>query len=304
MNAGNRAGTSMSYKAPAITRFLYLADTHFFAAPMGYQQQKGYPELAARLLEELAAWIDEHEDTAFIMHGGDLLDQASPLAMKRAAGILQHLPIPVRLCLGNHDLTVPDAVRLWLDNAPGLFPGRAPDFTIEAAGCVVHVMPTQWEDAPWLWRERQDEHFLPAQLARLDAELARRPDLPHILVTHGPVFGVPPAQTGFDAPYHGPGAAFTAACLDLVRRHACIRCVLGAHTHLNMQLEHDGVRFVTASSFVEAPFEFKVFEVSPEGISMETVPLASRLDALCVDYDFNRTYVQGRPADRSFSLRF
>ena len=58
---------------------------------------------------------------------------------------------------------------------------------------------------------------------------------------------------------------------------------------------------VTVSAFTETPFDFKVFEIGKNGsVEMKTVNLASEV-SFPTRYDFDKTYVQGRPCDRSFS---
>ncbi len=75
--------------------------------------------------------------------------------------------------------------------------------------------------------------------------------------------------------------------------------VLGAHNHFNMNIDSDGINYVTVSAFTETPFEFKLFETGGRALSMKTVSLASELN-FKADYSFNTTFVQGRPCDRSF----
>ena len=128
-------------------------------------------------------------------------------------------------------------------------------------------------------------------------------DLPHILLTHSPVFGPPAQQTGFPDTYHSPDSSFTTEITSLADKHANIECVLGAHNHMNMHIVHNGVNYATVSSIVETPFEFKMFEVTPKGIAMTTVALNDSLD-FCAEYDTTKSFVQGRPIDRSFSKTF
>ncbi len=100
-----------------------------------------------------------------------------------------------------------------------------------------------------------------------------------------------------------PRAAFRDQLLGVVNRHPRVRAVLGAHNHLNGHAARNNVHFVTASSFVEAPFECKLFEVSATELHMTTRPLAARV-AFKWTYDFNKTFVQGRACDRSLHLAF
>lgn len=86
---------------------------------------------------------------------------------------------------------------------------------------------------------------------------------------------------------------------SLTANYPNVNCVLGAHNHQNMCVTLEGIEYVTASSLIETPFEFKRFEVCPERISMSTISLNDALD-FDSTYDTARSYVQGREIDRSF----
>ena len=281
-----------------MTKFIYLADTHFGADPMGYQQQKGYVERLPELLDLLDAWIQEEGGGDFVLHGGDLVDKATDCNI-RGAGELFRLSVPVYVCLGNHDLTDANALGVWLPEAPALLAGGDPNYTITCDGCVVHVVPNQWCSTPYLWDAEQTPQFLDTQLEELEADLAQEPGAIHILATHSPTLGVPCDQTGLEQPYHRPSEDFARVVLRMAEKHPQLRVVLGAHNHLNMHLERDGAHFVTASSFTEVPFEFKVFEVDPPQIRMSTISLTGRT-SFRAEYDYDKTFVQGRLKDRSF----
>ena len=211
------------------------------------------------------------------------------------------LPAPVYLCLGNHDMRPPDALRTWLAEAPGFFVNDRPSFSIARDDCVLHVMPTQWNATPYFWDKAMDPHFLAEQMETTRAAIEERPEAIHILCTHSPVMGVPTEQTGFPAAYHDPGEAFRQTVFDLVKSNPRALCVLSAHTHINSHVEENGVHFVTASAFVETPFEFKLIDVTPERMRLSTISLAALLD-FAPRYDDSRRYVQGREQDRAFEV--
>ena len=284
-----------------MTRFIYIADTHFGVDRMAYQQQKGYPEKLGSILSELDTWIRKDGEIDFVLHGGDMINSATEANIREARDVFR-LSVPVYLCLGNHDLTAPDALDMWLTEAPEFFPGKSPDYYLRFGDSFVHVMPNHWEEVPYYWNDEQNPHFLGHQTARLDETLRRYPDAVHILSTHSPVFGIPVEQTGFDEPYHSPPLSFTKSVLDFVQQHPRVRCVLTAHNHVNTHIAEKTVHFVTPSSLTETPFEFKLIELSPEILRMSTVSLISHVD-FQANYDYNKTFVQGRERDREFEER-
>lgn len=279
-----------------MAKFIYIADTHFGADPMGYQLQTGYPERLGEIFGALEAWIDEAGDIGFVLHGGDVVDQTTRERILHVEELMR-LSVPVYVCLGNHDLTESGAVRTWAGSAPQFFPGGRPEFRLEGEGWCLHVVPNHWGAEPHYWRDAQDPQFSRDQLDWLAAGLAESPDATHILATHAPVFGIPPEQTGFGAAEHGGGSLLQTTVVDLTRRFPQLRCILGAHTHANMHVECEGVHYVTVSALVETPFEFKVIDVGDGPLRMRTLSLTAQV-GFVTEYDFNKTYVQGRLKDR------
>ncbi len=286
-----------------MAKFIYIADTHFGADPMGYQQQKGYPGELGRVVALLDEWIRKDGGIDFVLHGGDMIDSTTE-ANIRKAGKLFRFSVPVYLCLGNHDLTDPDALEMWMSLAPEFFPNGKANFSVRSGNCIVHITPNQWCDAPYYWDRQceQKPYFLSDQREGLETALAKHPEAIHIFSTHSPVWGVPPQQTGFDEPDEAPAGGFDRIVLEMVQQRPQIRCVLSAHSHINTHVEEEGVHFVTASALVETPFEFKVIEVESGTMRMSTVSLVSHA-GFKSEYDYNKTYVQGRPKDRAFEDR-
>ena len=282
-------------------RFVYIADSHVGAGNAGYCQQPRYADRLPELAALLDAWIRQAGDIDFVLHGGDMVD-ATSVDNVRAAREIFRLSVPVYLCLGNHDLTEEKALDLWLAEVPAFFSDADPVFMLEWPECVVHVVPTQWCDTPYLWREEQRPHFLPGHLERVGAAIAAKPDAVHVLCTHAEVMGVPPEQTGFESVYHPPMVDYTQILVDFTQQYPQVRCVLAAHNHINSNAVQDGVHWVTVSAFAETPFEFKVVEVTQEAMKMTTHNLVSDV-AFNVQYDYDKTFVQGRQKDRAFDVR-
>ena len=282
-----------------MTRFVYIADTHWYADPMGYQQQPGFPEKLPEIYRVLDRKLSEW-GVDLLVHGGDLVDAGTEENIVRAAKDTL-LSAPAVLCLGNHDLTEQSSLAYWLRHAPRFFPGGEPVFTVDTPDCAIHVVPNHWCEQPYYWDRYLEPAFSADQIARIRDRVAARPYACHVLVTHTPALPVPVEQTGFDDPYHCPPEPARTQLEELIGDLPSIRCVLGAHSHINTCGRIGETPCVTVSSLAEVPFECKVFEIDPDGIRMVTRPLAGELDLGTV-YNFDRTYVQGRPADRGFEL--
>lgn len=285
-----------------MARFIYIADTHLGADPMGYQMQEGHPEQLPVIVRALQDLIDAIGGIDFVLHGGDMIDAASEAAISQAAEVFQ-VSVPTFLCLGNHDLTHERSLEMWLRLASGFFPDGQPEYTVHVDSCAVHVAPNHWEaERPYYWGTRQEAHFRPEQIHWLSRSLAATRESVSFVATHSPGRGLPVEQTGLDESHHAPPTAFQAELSSLVAGHPHLACVLGAHSHMNMRVQDGGVQYVTVSSLSEVPFECKLFEVDAGTVTLSTHTLAVCLD-FAPRYDFDRTYVQGRPCDRAFISR-
>ena len=280
-----------------MTRFIYLADTHWGVETPGYTMQESQPARLPELLAALEAWMATHGSVEFVLHGGDMIDSTSEEHIDRVAELFR-LSVPVYLCLGNHDLTREGAAQMWLDQAPHLFLGGA-NFTVETPDCFLHVVPNQWGPDPYVWNGVQKPHFLPEQDRLIESGLTRDDHRLHILSTHSPFCGVPADQTGLLDPFHSPPQDFFERGQALSRAHRHLRCVLGAHSHINTCVAAQDAHFVTTSSFVEVPFDFKCFDIVDGYLSMTTHSLADHMEG-AAGYNYEKTFVQGRACDRMF----
>lgn len=285
-----------------MTRFVFLSDTHIGTTPIEFQQQPAFPEQIHHLIDALERWLAQEANIDFVLHGGDMLNDASRANIRTASALFKRLSVPVYLCLGNHDLTDPDALAWWLEEAPQFFPQGQPNFVIDRGSIRICVMPNQWDSSPWYWSDVQNPSFTRDQ-KQWARQLADEPQGPGIrmLVTHSPVYAITCAQTGFAEPYHTPPPSFSSEIRDLSALWPELQCVAGAHSHINSCIHHDELTYVTVSSFVESPFEFKVFEVHEDYIQMTTHNLDGDVGFRST-YNFDKTYVQGRQCDRQFRV--
>ena len=287
-----------------MTRFIYLADTHIGAGATGYYQQPRYTAYLPAIINSLHAWIEADGGVDFILHGGDMVDHVTVENIHTASALFT-LPVPVYLCLGNHDMDHPRAAYLWLTEAPQFFPGGNLNFTVKSNEMMLHVMPTHWCNQDFYWDgDHQSPHVLEEQITGLITSLTETDNM-HIVCTHGEIAGVPAGQTGFEAPYHPPLSHYTDMMCQIVEHFPQIKCIFSAHNHINtcVKVCENETRAVTVSAVSETPFEFKVIDISADAMTMRTENLMD-VCGFRASYDFNKTFVQGRLKDRTFTLNY
>jgi 3',5'-cyclic-AMP phosphodiesterase len=254
-------------------RFIYLADTHIGGSDnTGYTQQTRYLRYFSEIMACLKNYIKTSGDIDFVMHGGDIIEQTTPETITAAAEFFGQLPCPTYLALGNHDLTDDNSVELWLKYAPQFFPTGNPDFRLTRDGVQLDVLLCNWGVVPALWKpEEAQVPWLSAaqfqQLDTLDSDCSTQ-----LIVTHSPMYGIPPEQHGGTYALHAPVGDF---CEKMGKHLQSTALVLGAHTHMNMALKQAGCYFATVAAFSEMPFELKIVEVTHDKLSMKTVNLSS-----------------------------
>jgi len=284
-------------------KFIYLADTHIGGADnSGYHQQPRFIAQLYVLIDTLSEYLRDNPDISFVAHGGDLLEEVTIENIKTAQEMFTRLPCPVYLALGNHDMTVPGSIKLWLEYAPEFFPGNDINFSIHEKDVTLDFFCCNWGPVPYFWNPsiEQIPWLAPKEMLRLEWKDMKTKN--RIAIMHSPIFGLPPEQTGMNTPLHPPAENFTHAILDAIDG-TNIRLVLGAHNHMNMNILYRRTHFVTTSAFIEIPFEFKVVDAASDKVTMITISL-NRTTGLPLNYDFNKTFVQGRLCDRAFSDDF
>ncbi|MFA6929255.1 MAG: metallophosphoesterase [Lentisphaeria bacterium] len=279
-------------------KFIYLADTHIGGSDVqGYRQQERYLRYVNELFHLLSEWLNQHPEVLFLIHGGDLVDDGTPENILLTRDLFATLPLPCYLSLGNHDLTCANSLSQWLQLAPDFFPQRQADYSLMREDIRLDFLCAQWGNKPCLWdpSEEQIPTFTDQQLALLRNGLEGKR---RILITHAPPCGLPATQTGLQNPLHPPAGNFQTV-LENLAKELKLDLILGAHNHMDLAVKSDPAFFVTTAAFTETPFEFKLFEITKDILSMCTLDLVNQLPFRS-HYDHQKGYVQGRPCDRGF----
>lgn len=283
-----------------MTKFIYITDTHLGGSAKTYKQQTAYREILDELLLLLNEKINEIGNIDFIINGGDVIDQYEESLLTKTKQSFS-MSKPVYFCLGNHDLTEPEAAENWFKKAPEFFKDNSLHFELETKDCMLHILPNHWCKKEYFWKKEQEPYFSLKQLERLTEKLKNNP-MPHIIITHANILGISREQTGFEEEYHAQKESFIKTFSELLKSYPQIKCIICAHNHINSINILENVPVVSAASFTESPFEFKLFEIDKNTLSIKTFNLSADL-RLKTDYDFNKTFVQGRNKDRNITIK-
>ncbi|MGI6368467.1 MAG: metallophosphoesterase family protein [Anaerolineae bacterium] len=286
-----------------MSRIILLSDTHYGGDAQGYRLQPSYIERLPELLAALTEWIHARSGVDLILHAGDCVEQSSPELVTEAVAQLRELSAPLLVAPGNHDMTSESAQAVWRARAADLMPvDRVASVVLP--DCAVHALPVHWGERPWYWDGGAPRPRLrPEDLATLQQRLKRGTDRPHLVLCHAAPQGQPAAQTGRDTDGDAPPAEYSEAWRCLGEGHAHLRLLLCGHSHINALGTLGPIHWLTASSFVESPFEFKELQVTDAGLEVRTHTLFPRVPWR-PDYWWDAAYVQGRPRDRSLTLRW
>lgn len=258
LTASNRPVESPRYS------FAMISDTHVrFEGREEWMNRKmgaaSAPEFA-RTLQALA-----REGIDFVIHGGDMTDQALRDEFALMAGILKAQPLTVYGCIGNHDRYLvtsrPDARELLADH----FPGGELDYSFERAPIRFVVLDVEIEEPVMQPRKR----------AWLRETLAADTATPTIVVWHyAPYNRGDISNCGFRVPDWSLLGKETV--LDIVRDAPNVFATLNGHDHWDEVNVRQGITHIQNAAFVEWPNSFRVFRVYDDRIEWEVRQVGNR----------------------------
>jgi 3',5'-cyclic AMP phosphodiesterase CpdA len=257
-------------------KFAYITDTHFGGDKNCWGQQTTYPELLPKLFNKLSQYLKQNP-VDFILHGGDITNNASPQQLHDLDDTIAQLPAPLRLTLGNHDLSHIQALSLWKEKN-NTFPSNTTatgDFTIEMGPVTLLAMTNSWSnpngDNPFYWdsSKEQTAGFTDTQYDWLEAQLNETPEKPFILTIHETLYSLPPRLTGMPEPIHKTTGPYINKIKSFINTHPQIKLILSGHCHASCLTIDNSQYFVTTSAYFEPPFQIRIIDINNSSINLD-----------------------------------
>ena len=296
----------MSVVADPTTTILFLTDSHAGAGTEGFQQQPRRPDLLPSIFEAIRQIVRQHK-VDLIIHGGDLTEHGTLSEIEQARDLLRILRTPSAICLGNHDLASPQSIDMWRAMAERSDTFHLADSTVALPGADLVLLNTAWSAEPphFFWDRNGgcNEGLLVEQLRWLDNELSRQDgDRPAMLFTHAPLDLVPPELTGAPEPIHLVKQSYAAALNGVLDRHPRVKLVFTGHNHVTCATRHGNRVHVSTSAVVEPPFEVRLVRIARTSLDVQTVAVMPMTPEIL--YDPKRSWVNGRPCDRTIRMQW
>lgn len=285
-------------------KIAYITDSHLGAHADGFHQQPcwvgGLPTLLDRLRQFIAA-----QEIDLLVHGGDLVESATPEQIDQSLAQIASLGVPVLMCLGNHDVCRQGAFAQWRKAVGAHDAITLADAHHQTDEADLYILNNHWTAdgrTGMFWDPTPPFRYVPGwadgQLAWLDERLARFRDRPAIVIVHTQVDAIH-TQTMPELDEYIPDQ-YTLPFKAVLDRHAHCRLVLCGHCHVTASVAHGPRMHVTTGAFCEAPFQVRLLEVGQRAIGVSTVTMGPTPDGLNIDPA--RAWTLGEKADRQFVL--
>lgn len=285
-------------------RIAYFTDIHLGASGNGYHMQPYWIAGGTDLMTRFSQWVHDNA-VELVICGGDLVEHPEESAVRDGVERLADLGKPVLIALGNHDLASPEAWNLWQRVVDGQDRVTLADDHLELDDSDLYLLNNHWDDGdgPGMYWDpappyRHQPCLADAQLDWLDKRFTRHHDRPAIVVVHSQLDPVPPNAPKLEDYIPPEYPTRLNAVLD---KHPHCRLVLTGHCHVTTAAGHGQRVHLTTGALGEAPYEFRLLEVTERviAVSTETLDVADR-PAPAVDPE--RAWALGEPQDRQFLL--
>ncbi len=285
-----------------MTRFLHITDTHLGGNNHeGFMQQPRCLEHWNNLLQEIKNMVPQYH-LDFMIHGGDATDHGTYDEIQQFVHDTESLPCPIYLSLGNHDLQIPDAIKIW-QNCTSILPGGKHSYSVVTSDCILVVLGIYWDQL--------DKHYwditgtqiplISTVQKKMLREIAKDADRPVVIALHAPLNSIPSSQTGLNEDIHLPDNNLRNYFLELATEFPCIKLFLCGHNHAHTIENHGHFITATTSAFTEYPFEMRLISIDKKHLTIETITCMQPENCL-THYNHDKSWVQGNAQQRELKL--
>ncbi len=264
-------------------RFVHLSDLHLASERDGEWNNRFLCSMMGDVMDCLRGDLQALRPD-FLLITGDVVSTQTREAMLTARGMLDRIGIPYYPMGGNHDFVLPES-RAWFVEVFGdILPEPRSYYTFVHKGVRFCALDAWWcwpdgslrPEGPQVAVDSIDESLkglywaLPEeQMVWLEGVLSGDSATPTVIAVHYPVVAVPKRlrKPGFR---DGGSLENGAELMVLLARHAQVRAVFTGHVHANFIETWDMVTHVTTGGLPEYPVEYRVIEVSEEGMKVRT----------------------------------
>ena len=307
--------------------FVVMADTHF-AAPGTGEDGKWWNKTLKSWSPEIAdAIVNKIREVSpdFVIHCGDFTDAGDIESFKFGKSVMDRLPCPYYITLGNHDTyhqTTWESITQLFENSDREF-----YYYRDLLGIRFFFL----NSAYWITKDGKEFEFMDwdifkkgeysgiglsqEELQWLRRELKSSDSMPKIIVTHPPIFSKPTYPVGslpggkpvkeHPSPYSHfmPDCVYRKELLGIIACASNVKAVFTGHWHIFDTTFKEGVFHCQTGSLIEFPFEMRLVEVDNRSFSMTTIGLNDkRFQEASLVEEWQNKWIAGEHDDRELNI--
>ncbi len=311
------------------SKFVVITDTHYNIPGSAADMEWWNRFFLSRIEEISAALIATIKSLApdFLIHCGDFTNDSKIEHFSYGLEVMKACSCPYFIVFGNHDGYLAHTREKV---APMLnLEGGKLYYASEMAGMRFYFL----DSAYWITSDADFHDYLDwdkykqkgykgsgplwEEVEWLRRELTRHDTDPSFIVTHVPFYskshypvgrlpkGQPVPESPLSASQIGTYCYYHEALRDITHTFPHLRMVFAGHWHIHDLVADNGVYHCQTGSLIEYPFQLRLIECDGHSLTSSIVSLDGpdfAKDSFVEEWD--NTWVNGRPEDRNFNLRF
>jgi predicted phosphodiesterase len=303
---GPRAAADRGLAEDFLFAFAVIADSHINGLTSDDYRYIKAMTISRQILANMVGDINRHTPPVdFVVHLGDITESGTEREFNWTAAIMDSLSCPLYPVVGNHDNFQSDHKQNWKD-----FAGMdSTNYFFDYFG--IHFLVIDCTLQPYI---PPFVHCDALVRSRVAAQLAMKPDMPAVLLTHYNMWERP-WNAAFDTTKSYQEYMGVPWLRDILEDAGNVVAVINGHVHANRVEVHEGIHYIDVNATLVGRPSIRYFYVYENRIEVDYAyisdeALFEHVESLgpmciyCFDPDSVCAYADGAESDKKFTIYY